>query len=101
MWELLSQQAQRDPLENPPIKAVCRATSAAPTYLPPIHFTLTDTSKEPNETREFNLIDGGVVVNNPVRLVSFFRGLVQQFQNPSAFFPLFPLLFSHSNCCDI
>lgn len=60
-----SWQAQRDPLENPPIKAVCRASSASPTYFPPIHFTLTDTSREPNETREFNLIDGGVVVNNP------------------------------------
>lgn len=60
-------QAQKDPLENPPIKAVCRATSAAPTYFPPVHFTLTDVSVEPNETREFNLIDGGVVVNNPVR----------------------------------
>lgn len=61
-----SWQARRDPLENPPIKAVCRATSAAATYFPPVHFTLTDTSREPNETREFNLIDGGVVVNNPV-----------------------------------
>jgi hypothetical protein len=64
-------QAQKDPLENPPIKAVCRATSAAPTYFPPIHFSLTDISVDPNVTREFNLIDGGVVVNNPVKFHLF------------------------------
>jgi patatin-like phospholipase/acyl hydrolase len=46
------------------MKIVCRATTAAPTYLPPVHFTV----KDPNSdaTREYNMIDGGVAVNNPV-----------------------------------
>lgn len=60
-----SWQARRDPLENPPIKTVCCGTTAVPTHFPPIHFTLTDTSREPNQTREFNLINGEVAVHNP------------------------------------
>lgn len=63
------EQARRDPLENPPIKTVCCGTTAVPTHFPPIHFTLTDTSREPNQTREFNLINGEVAVHNPVRFV--------------------------------
>lgn len=56
-----------DPLDNAPIKLVCRATTAAPTYFPPVQFTLTDNTTAPPVSREFNLIDGGVAVNNPVR----------------------------------
>jgi patatin-like phospholipase/acyl hydrolase len=59
-------QARLDPLENAQLKLVCQATAAAPTYLPPVQFTLTNSST--NETRDFNLIDGGVAVNNPVCL---------------------------------
>jgi patatin-like phospholipase/acyl hydrolase len=58
-------QARLDPLENAQVKLVCQAT-AAPTYLPPVQFTLTNSST--NESRDFNLIDGGVAVNNPVCL---------------------------------
>lgn len=58
-----SARAQADPLENPPLRYVCRATSAAPTYFPPVSFTLIDQSQ--NVSREFNMIDGGVAVNNP------------------------------------
>jgi patatin-like phospholipase/acyl hydrolase len=59
-----SWRASVDPLQNAPIKIVCRATTAAPTYLPPVQFTV----KDPNSdaTREYNMIDGGVAVNNPV-----------------------------------
>jgi patatin-like phospholipase/acyl hydrolase len=56
-------QARLDPLENAQVKLVCQATAAAPTYLPPVHFTLTDPNT--SAVREFNLIDGGVAVNNP------------------------------------
>ncbi|KAH9536221.1 hypothetical protein CY35_17G097100 [Sphagnum magellanicum] len=58
-----SWRASVDPLQNAPIKIVCRATTAAPTYLPPVQFTV----KDPNSdaTREYNMIDGGVAVNNP------------------------------------
>jgi patatin-like phospholipase/acyl hydrolase len=59
-------QARLDPLENAQLKLVCQATAAAPTYLPPVQFTLTNSST--NESRDFNLIDGGVAVNNPVCL---------------------------------
>ncbi|XP_054791681.1 patatin-like protein 1 [Prosopis cineraria] len=36
---------------------ICIGTSAAPTYLPPYYFS--------NDGKEFNLIDGGVIANNP------------------------------------
>ncbi|KAH9563472.1 hypothetical protein CY35_05G127800 [Sphagnum magellanicum] len=58
-----SWRARLDPLENAQVKLVCQATAAAPTYLPPVHFTLTDPNT--SAVREFNLIDGGVAVNNP------------------------------------
>jgi patatin-like phospholipase/acyl hydrolase len=45
------------------MKKVCRATSAAPTFLPPVQFTLTDATT--GGSREYNMIDGGVAVNNP------------------------------------
>ncbi|POO02766.1 Patatin-related protein [Trema orientale] len=41
---------------------ICISTSAAPTYLPAHYFTNND---EHRKTEEFNLIDGGVVANNP------------------------------------
>jgi hypothetical protein len=58
-----SWRARLDPLENAPLKLVCQATAAAPTYLPPVHFKLTNSTSD--ASREFNLIDGGVAVNNP------------------------------------
>jgi patatin-like phospholipase/acyl hydrolase len=39
------------------------STSAAPTYLPGHQF---QTKDEDGNTRDFNLIDGGVAANNPV-----------------------------------
>jgi patatin-like phospholipase/acyl hydrolase len=66
------------------VKDVCRATTAAPTFLPPAYFTVppTDdkkkkeekndhTKKDPQtqavgEILQFNMIDGGIAVNNPV-----------------------------------
>ncbi|XBI41490.1 hypothetical protein VPH35_125950 [Triticum aestivum] len=46
--------AMRDVSKNALLSDVCISTSAAPTYLPD------------GKTRAFNLIDGGVVANNPV-----------------------------------
>jgi patatin-like phospholipase/acyl hydrolase len=60
-----SWKAKQEVLDNVPVKLVCGATSAAPTYLPPVQFTLQDTKADPPVTREFNMIDGGVAVNNP------------------------------------
>jgi hypothetical protein len=65
---------------------VCLATTAAPTFLPPVYFTVPPTEgkkkkkkeeqkdhtkKRPQtqavgEILEFNMIDGGMAVNNPV-----------------------------------
>jgi patatin-like phospholipase/acyl hydrolase len=61
-----SWQAKKQTLENAPVKLVCRSTTAAPTYLPPVQFTLVDTKADPPRAREFHMVDGGVAVNNPV-----------------------------------
>ncbi|GJN33113.1 hypothetical protein PR202_gb21679 [Eleusine coracana subsp. coracana] len=53
----------RASLKDVLLSDVCIATSAAPTYLPAHFFQTTD--KVTNETRDFNLIDGGVAANNP------------------------------------
>ncbi len=45
---------------------MCQATTAAPTYFPPVQFTLQDTQVHPPRIREFNMIDGGLAVNNLV-----------------------------------
>lgn len=46
------------------IRDVCRATTAAPTYFAPYYYTsITDEG----ERIEFNLVDGGVAANNPVK----------------------------------
>ncbi|KAK9946573.1 hypothetical protein M0R45_012031 [Rubus argutus] len=42
---------------------ICIGTSAAPTYLPAHHFKTENSAT--GESREFNLIDGGVAANNP------------------------------------
>lgn len=58
-----SAQAKKDPLADPLLGEVCRGTSAAPTYLPAVSFTTTD--PKTGEPHEYNLVDGGVVCNNP------------------------------------
>ncbi|KAH9566754.1 hypothetical protein CY35_04G145400 [Sphagnum magellanicum] len=63
-----SWQAKRNPLENPPLKLVCQASAAAPTYLPAVHFSIPDPAEGAHpapHTRQFNMVDGGVAVNNP------------------------------------
>ncbi|CAM6069004.1 unnamed protein product [Sphagnum tenellum] len=60
-----SWKARRDPLLNAQLRHVCRATSAAPTYFPPVQFSVVDKTKEPPESREYHMIDGGIAVNNP------------------------------------
>ena len=57
-------EARNDESKNALLSDVCISTSAAPTYLPGHHFQTKDKDGKP---REFNLIDGGVAANNPVR----------------------------------
>uniref|UniRef100_A0A0E0MND3 Patatin n=1 Tax=Oryza punctata TaxID=4537 RepID=A0A0E0MND3_ORYPU len=54
--------AKQSPLKNALLSDVCIGTSAAPTYLPAHCFR---THNGAGETREYNLIDGGVAANNP------------------------------------
>ncbi|CAN5956022.1 unnamed protein product [Sphagnum jensenii] len=69
-------QAKRDPIDNAPVELVCQATSASPTYFPPVEFTLTDTKKEPHRGKTFRLIDGSLAINNPTdRLTGSFASI--------------------------
>lgn len=43
---------------------ICISTSGAPTYLPAHYFKTQDRD---DNFHEFNLVDGGVAANNPVR----------------------------------
>jgi hypothetical protein len=52
-----SHRIAADPSWNWPVKSIARATSAAPTYFPPLHLTKGD--------QDYALVDGGVFVNNP------------------------------------
>ncbi|WVZ66729.1 hypothetical protein U9M48_015913 [Paspalum notatum var. saurae] len=54
--------AQTIPLKDALLSDVCIGTSAAPTYLPAHFFQTKDDS---SNTRDFNLVDGGVAANNP------------------------------------
>ncbi|KDP38382.1 hypothetical protein JCGZ_04307 [Jatropha curcas] len=67
---------------------ICIATSAAPTYLPAHYFEIKD--EKTGETREFNLIDGGVAANNPA-LVAIGEVTKEMIKGNPDFFPLKPL----------
>ena len=56
-------QIKKFPYLNARLSDICISTSAAPTYLPAHHFKNEDPE---GNVHEFNLIDGGVVANNPV-----------------------------------
>jgi patatin-like phospholipase/acyl hydrolase len=80
-----------EPLNGALVRDVCRATTAAPTYLPPVYFTVppTEDKKKKDHTKndpqqlKFNMIDGGIAVNNPV---GFSSGLFSStFVNTSQF----------------
>jgi patatin-like phospholipase/acyl hydrolase len=58
-------QVKKNPSLDALLSDVCIATSAAPTYLPAHYFETKDPS---GKVREFNLIDGGIAANNPVRI---------------------------------
>ncbi|MFQ6645078.1 hypothetical protein Gotur_019408 [Gossypium turneri] len=62
--------AKSDVAKNARLADVCMSTSAAPTYLPAHYF---ETKDADGKTRTFDLINGGVAANNPVRTISSFR----------------------------
>ncbi|KAK1586530.1 hypothetical protein Q3G72_003482 [Acer saccharum] len=57
-----SYQIESNPVLDAKLSDICIGTSAAPTYFPAYYFIKED---EHRNTREFNLIDGGVAANNP------------------------------------
>ena len=56
-------QAKYNASKDAHLSDVCISTSAAPTYLPAHYF---ETGDSKGNVRSFNLVDGGVVANNPV-----------------------------------
>ncbi|XP_031736910.1 patatin-like protein 2 [Cucumis sativus] len=54
--------AKWDALKNPKLADVCISTSAAPTFLPGHEFQTKDSK---GNTRNFDMVDGGVAANNP------------------------------------
>lgn len=62
----LVDQVRHNPCYDALLSDVCIGTSAAPTFLPAHYF---ETKDEFGQTREFNLIDGGIAANNPVRII--------------------------------
>ncbi|XP_044981597.1 patatin-like protein 2 isoform X1 [Hordeum vulgare subsp. vulgare] len=66
---------------------ICISMSAAPTYLPAHYFKTEDSH---GNTKEFNLIDGGVAANNPA-LVAIGEVSKQIFKQDSDFFPIKPM----------
>ncbi|KAL9241557.1 hypothetical protein vseg_015659 [Gypsophila vaccaria] len=65
---------------------VCIGTSAAPTFLPAHHFETKDGN---GNVREFNLIDGGIVADNPT-LVAINQVTRQILKKNKDFFPIKP-----------
>lgn len=56
-------------LKNALLSDIVIGTSAAPTYLPPHYFKTEDSY---GKMKEFDLIDGGVAANNPVKKVAIY-----------------------------
>ncbi|KAL7253622.1 hypothetical protein ACSBR1_008039 [Camellia fascicularis] len=77
-------EVKKNPSLNALLSDICIATSAAPTYLPPHGFETKDSS---GKARQFNLVDGGVVANNPT-LVAIGEVAKEINREHSDFFPI-------------
>jgi patatin-like phospholipase/acyl hydrolase len=81
-----SYEAKKNPSLDALLSDICTGTSAAPTYLPAHNF---ETTHSNGQVREFNLIDGGVVANNPA-LVAINEVSKEIHQGNPEFFPIKP-----------
>uniref|UniRef100_A0A0E0LVX9 Patatin n=1 Tax=Oryza punctata TaxID=4537 RepID=A0A0E0LVX9_ORYPU len=79
--------ARKDVSKNALLSDVCISTSAAPTYLPGHRF---ETTHKDGKPREFNLVDGGVVANNPT-LLAMTHVSKQIILGNKDFFPIKPV----------
>ncbi|CAL5366614.1 unnamed protein product [Camellia sinensis] len=77
-------EVKKNPSLNALLSDICIATSAAPTYLPPHGF---ETKDSLGKARQFNLVDGGVVANNPT-LVAIGEVAKEINREHSDFFPI-------------
>ncbi|XP_062105224.1 patatin-like protein 2 [Humulus lupulus] len=82
-------EGKRNSSLNALLSDVCIGTSAAPTYLPPHSF---ETKASNGQVKEFHLIDGGVVANNPA-LVAINEVSKEIHQNNPDFFQIKPMEF--------
>ncbi|KAJ8762353.1 hypothetical protein K2173_007511 [Erythroxylum novogranatense] len=81
-----SYQVKSNPSTDALLSDICIATSAAPTYLPAHHFETKDST---GKVRAFDLIDGGVVANNPT-LVAMNEVMKEINRGSPGFFPIKP-----------
>jgi len=65
-------QARENCLKNPRLADICIGTSAAPTFLPAHTFKTKDGN---GKTRTFDLIDGAMAANNPVRKYYYYSSI--------------------------
>ncbi|XAR73976.1 hypothetical protein NMG60_11008119 [Bertholletia excelsa] len=82
-----SYQVAKKPLMDAPLADICISTSAAPTYLPAHYFKTHDQN---GNSKEFNLIDGGVACNNPT-LLAIGEVTKEVLKKNPDFFPMKPL----------
>ncbi|KAF5175669.1 Patatin-like protein [Thalictrum thalictroides] len=80
-------EAKTNVLKNPLLSDICISTSAAPTYLPAHYF---QTKDENGNSRDFDLIDGGVAANNPSQLALSHISMELKMKNPE-FYPIKPM----------
>ncbi|XP_031275574.1 patatin-like protein 2 [Pistacia vera] len=74
-------EAKENALKNARLADICISTAAAPTYFPAHYFEIKD---ETQETRTFDLVDGGVAANNPA-LMAISHISKEIFKNKSEF----------------
>ncbi|CAM8899918.1 unnamed protein product [Rhodiola kirilowii] len=82
-----SYQTSSKPYMDANLADICISTSAAPTYFPAYYFE--------NQSKEFNLIDGGVVANNPTRVAMSEVTKQLIMKNPNFFIMPTPIDYKH------
>ncbi|KAI7736450.1 hypothetical protein M8C21_011845 [Ambrosia artemisiifolia] len=82
-----SYEVKKNPTLDANVFDICIGTSAAPVYLPPHKFHTKDSE---GNVKEFNLIDGAVIANNPV-LVAISEVTKEILSGSPDFFPIKPM----------
>ncbi|OAY70667.1 patatin-like protein 2 [Ananas comosus] len=80
-------EAKSMPLKDALLSDICISTSAAPTYFPAHYFQTKDSA---GNSRDFNLVDGGVAANNPT-MTAMSQVTKEIFMENPDFFPINPM----------